>query len=97
VVREVEPETARSDERPGLPRVIAQHVPQRPVDDVRRGVGPGGRLATRSVDLAVDLLALEDLAGPDEPVWTMMSPGPNCVSVTVIVPPGARITPRSPT
>src|SRR5207342_2876268 len=30
------------------------------------GVGPSGRLATCGVDLAVDLLALADLAGPDD-------------------------------
>src|SRR4030095_11844200 len=67
VVREVEPETAGRDERPGLPRVIAQHVAQGPVDDMRRRVSPGGRLPTCGVALAVHLLALADLAGPDDP------------------------------
>jgi adenylate cyclase len=34
---------------------------------------------------------------PTTPVCTMMPPGPNCASVTVIVPPGARTRPWSPT
>src|SRR6185503_20812707 len=46
--------------------MIAQHVTQGPVNDVRRRVSARGRLPTRGVDLAVHLLALADLAGPDD-------------------------------
>ena len=66
MVREVEPQAPGRDERARLPRVVAQHVAERPVHDVRRGVRAGGGISAFGVHLSVDLLALADLAGPHD-------------------------------
>src|SRR5581483_2621847 len=48
-----------------LSRVLPEHVLERPVDDVRGRVRPGGRLTPNGVHLGVDVVPLPHLAGLD--------------------------------
>ncbi len=62
VVAEVEAQPVRADVRAGLLDVGAEHLAQRPVQDVGRGVVAADRVAARSVDRGDDLVALDELA-----------------------------------
>ena len=62
VVAEVEAQPVRADERAGLLHVRAEHLAQRPVQDVGRGVVAADRVAARAVDRGDDLVALGELA-----------------------------------
>ena len=62
---EVEPQPAGRDQRTGLTGVLAEHLLQRPVHDVRGGVGARGRITAAHVDRGVGDLARADLPGLD--------------------------------
>ena len=64
---EVEPQPAGRHQRTRLTGVLAEHLLQRPVHDVRGGVGARGRLTASRVDRGVGDLARADLPGLDGP------------------------------
>ena len=81
---EVEPQPAGRDQRTGLPRVLAEQLLERPVHDVRGGVGARGRLAAAPRrSRACGLLAGADLARRDDAHVHRWPPAPaGMVSVT---------------
>ena len=66
VVREVEAEPVRADQRAGLLHVVTQHLPQGPVEKMGGGVIATGGVALRHVDGGGRLLADLDRAGADD-------------------------------
>ncbi len=63
VVREVEAQPVRRDERAFLLHVLAEHLPERGVHQVRSGVIEPDRLAALGVNVCLDRIAHLELAG----------------------------------
>ena len=59
-VREIEAQPVRRDERALLQHVGAEHLAQRRMQEVGRGVVERGRLAAHTIDLSLELIADAD-------------------------------------
>ena len=87
VVAEVEAQAVGGDERAGLLHVGAEHLAQRPVQDVRAGVVAPDRLAPRRVDRRGRLLPRAQLA-LDDAHAVADEPGQRVGRVEHLGPPG---------
>ena len=68
VVAEVEAEPVGRDQRARLLHVRAEHLAQRPVQDVRGGVVAADPVAAHAVDRGGDVVAFDDRAAADHRV-----------------------------